>query len=917
MSERSDDASDDVIVDAEIVEPDDGPAADAGEAVIEPAGDHGDDIEEAEVVGENFLSDPSLLAMLRDTTGETARDRPGPADQPDATGGPVTDPAAPPSHPGEDPGDDPPEDPGEGLSEDPGDHPAENPTGRPDPDGPVHHQVGDLANGPADELAAVPLTGAADHAASTDSLDDRPSFPRLSARTQRFTLGEPRNVTVSGDGGRIMFLRSKHGTDPVNCLWVVDAASGAERLVADPAELLVDGDAGDLPAEERARRERARESAGGITGYAVDDDATIAAFALAGRLFAADLDSGEARELLVEGPVFDPRPDPTGRRIAYASGSVLRVAALDGTSRVVAGRDDEPATVSWGSADFVAAEEMGRFRGYWWSPDGTAVAVARVDTAPMRIAHIGDPADPQAEPVAHRYPFAGTPNPEVSLHVVAAADAADANGDADADAMVDIEWDRRRFEYLTDVSWSSHGLLVATQSRDQRNVEVRRADPTSGDTAVVFADTDSAWVELVEGVPRFGDSGQLVTCADRDGARRLLIDGEAVTPTDLQVRTVVDVGPAGVVLLANPIDDATVLHVWRVGPDGELVALTDEPGMHNAAAGGDTVVIRTATLDESRTYWDTLDGIELASFAAEPNLRVNAQVSFLGLRRLATTVVLPHDHDGSSLPVLVDPYGGPHALRSVRAQLAHASSQWFADQGFAVVITDGRGTPGRGSEWERAIHLDLATAILEDQVDALEQAAAEHECLDLNRVGIRGWSFGGYLAALAVLLRPDRFHAAVAGAPVTEWRLYDTHYTERYLGQPDERPGDYDASSLLPLASGLSRPLLLIHGLADDNVTAAHTLQLSSALLAAGKPHEVLPLVGVTHMTPQEVVAENLLLHQLDFLRRALPAPPGAPPSPAESAPAESSPAAESPAPPDTSAPMSSAPEVDADYGAP
>jgi dipeptidyl-peptidase-4 len=223
--------------------------------------------------------------------------------------------------------------------------------------------------------------------------------------------------------------------------------------------------------------------------------------------------------------------------------------------------------------------------------------------------------------------------------------------------------------------------------------------------------------------------------------------------------------------------------------------------------------------------------------------------------------------------VLLDPYGGPHALRALRSHLPHLVSQWFADQGFAVVVADGRGTPGRGSEWERAIDGDLASAALEDQIDALEQAAAELGCLDLDRVAIRGWSFGGYLAALAVLLRPDRIRAAIAGAPVTEWRLYDTHYTERYLGDPEVQPAVYDGSSLLPLAGGLSRPLLLIHGLADDNVFAAHTLQLSSELLAAGRAHELLPLVGVTHMTPQEVVAENLLLHQLDFLRRSLDLP--------------------------------------------
>jgi dipeptidyl-peptidase-4 len=168
------------------------------------------------------------------------------------------------------------------------------------------------------------------------------------------------------------------------------------------------------------------------------------------------------------------------------------------------------------------------------------------------------------------------------------------------------------------------------------------------------------------------------------------------------------------------------------------------------------------------------------------------------------------------------------------------------------------------------VHGDLATAPLDDQIEALHGVAQLVEGLDLSRVAIRGWSFGGYLAALAVLRRPDVFHAAIAGAPVTEWRLYDTHYTERYLGDPAQRTGAYEVSSLLPLAPDLTRPLLLIHGLADDNVVAAHTLQLSSALLAAGRPHEVLPLVGVTHMTPQETVAENLLLHQLEFLRRSL-----------------------------------------------
>jgi dipeptidyl-peptidase-4 len=235
---------------------------------------------------------------------------------------------------------------------------------------------------------------------------------------------------------------------------------------------------------------------------------------------------------------------------------------------------------------------------------------------------------------------------------------------------------------------------------------------------------------------------------------------------------------------------------------------------------------------------------------------------------------MPTDYDGDNpLPVLLDPYGGPHGPRVLAAHNAHLTSQWFADQGFAVVVADGRGTPGRSPAWEKAIRDDL-TLSLDDQVEALH-GLAERFPLDLTRVAIRGWSYGGWLAGLAVLRRPDVFHAGIAGAPVADWRLYDTHYTERYLGDPAASPATYANSSLvtdegLSAPAGTHRPLMIVHGLADDNVVVAHALRLSSALLAAGRPHEVLPLSGVTHMTPQEQVAENLLLLQVDFLRRSL-----------------------------------------------
>ncbi len=263
---------------------------------------------------------------------------------------------------------------------------------------------------------------------------------------------------------------------------------------------------------------------------------------------------------------------------------------------------------------------------------------------------------------------------------------------------------------------------------------------------------------------------------------------------------------------------------------------------------------------------------DIRSLAESPLVEPNVELLCVGPRKLWAALCCPRFREPDrKLPVLLDPYGGPAPPDGPEGaqRVPH----------LAVVRRPGlrrgrRSTagarPGAGATWERAVHLDLAGPVLEDQVDALQLVAAEHPELDLAEVAIRGWCFGGYLAALAVLRRPDVFHAAVAGAPVTEWRLYDTHYTERYLGDPKENADVYDRSGLLGVAKSLRRPLLLIHGLADDNVVAAHTLQLSRALLAAGRPHEVLPLSGVTHMTPQEVVAENLLLLQLDFLRQSL-----------------------------------------------
>ncbi len=679
------------------------------------------------------------------------------------------------------------------------------------------------------------------------------SFPRQQARTQRFTLGAPRNFTVTPDGGHVYFLRTASATSRANGLWAFDTATRAETLLVDPNALLTDPE--DLSPEERARRERSREQAAGLVGYSTDRDVARAAFALSGRLFVVDLASGEVRELPVDGSVLDPRVDPTGRRVGYVSAGALHVVDLEsGDDRVVAAPDGDD--VTWGLAEFIAAEEMGRYRGYWFSPDGEHVLAARVDNSPVLRWHIADPANPATPAAEIAYPAAGTANAVVGVAIFGL------DGE-----RTDVEWDRAAFPYLSTASWSSHGRpLLQVQSRDQRRVQVLAVGPSG--VEVVSDESDPKWLEIVPGVPRWAPDGSLVQVLPRDGANRLVVGGETWTPDGFQVRSVLDIDED--VLVTASTDDPTQVHVYRVTAD-RVERVSTEDGVHGAARGGDVTVLSSSGLGHFGAAVTVSSGGGIKSFAETPVITPEARHLTVGERGLRVALLFPAGHvKGTKLPVLLDPYGGPHAQRVLSARNAYLTSQWLADQGFAVLVVDGRGTPGRGPEWERAIAFDFAGATLEDQVDALQAVAAQEEDLDLTRVGIRGWSYGGYLAALAVLRRPDVFHAGIAGAPVTDWSLYDTHYTERYLGHPDEKPEVYETNSLIADAPKLERPLMIVHGLADDNVVAAHTLRLSSALLAAGRPHTVLPLSGVTHMTPQEQVAENLLLLQVDFLKRSL-----------------------------------------------
>lgn len=672
------------------------------------------------------------------------------------------------------------------------------------------------------------------------------TLPRQHARTARFTYGVPRDFTVSPDGARVIFLRSSSGDDPVNRLWSLTTATGEERLLADPG---APASGAALSEAERARRERTRERASGIVAYATDAAVTKAVYALDGALHTVDLLTGEQTALGLTGA--DPRLDPAGRHVAFVSGGALHVGERpllvpDGTD------------VTWGLPEHVAGESMGRHRGYWWSPGGDRLLAARVDNSAVQKWCLAEPSEPGRPPRSMAYPPAGSANADVSLWLVTLEG-----------RRTEVVWDRAAFEYVAAVSWTGQGLLVLVQSRDQRKTCVLEVDPGGGATTVLREDTDDAWLELVRGVPARTQAGELVWTVDRDDTRRLMVGDDVVTPPGLQVLEILSVD--GDTVLVRACEEPTERHLYAYSRAGGLVRVTSEPGVHTGTrTGGVTVVVRRS-LEEHGVRVSAGEHV-IAAHAAVPVLRPRVELVPLGKRELRTAILFPADHEPGSrrLPVLLSPYGGPMGARVLRHLDGFAIEQWFADQGFAVLVTDGRSTPGRGPAWERAVRFDKLTVVLEDQIDALRAAADRHPDLDLGRVAIRGWSYGGYLAAAAVLRHPGVFHVAVAGAPVTDARLYDTHWQERYLGHPDEHPDAYDRSSLLADAPRLERPLMLVHGLADDNVFAAHTLRLSAALLAAGRPHTVLPLSGVTHMAAQEEVAENLLLLELDFMRRHL-----------------------------------------------
>lgn len=800
-------------------------------------------------------------------------------------------------------------------------------------------------------------------------------FPRLRARTLRFGCGAPRSAQTVGDGSRALFLRSDGPEDLVTALWLSwfdESGEHHETKLADPRELLgATADSEDVPAEEKARRERAREGGTGIVGYSADDDGNRIVFTINGRLFLTEIawndETGapepHTRELAGEWldedpemytPVLNPRIAPDGEHVLYTTGSYLmlvdiggelgdRITAVYGVS--VEDEDGNPAENTWkiGLAEFVAGEEMDRYDGFWWAPDSQHVLFESFDTADEPTWYISDPADPEKPAAGRRYPRALTRNADVYLTVITLAfDENDRYAGITGNA--DVDWDREAYEYVAAVSWRrGHDPLVLVQNRRQTRDQVLEvavaADGAAlGATRVLEEHANEQWIDLVHGTPAYTPDDRLV-CSLNDMAtdtNRLTVDGRPFTPAGWNVRTVLAVTDEDVLAVVQRAPeiatevprawagsgtasdaeslfgghDARSFDVVSMGYDGSVAPITTEPGQWTAsrgargmvvsgrdmrsararmrhivtrrAVGGVTDAVIAANTSDAANTTD-ITAADITSTAAEPGFTPNVTFTRLGEHRLYTAIIAPSPSSpyahADKLPVLMKPYGGPGFQQVVASQSFYWEDQWWADQGFLVVTADGRGTTGRGPAWDRAIFENMKGVTLADQIEAVNALPEAVSRLnadgrrpgvpapDLDKVCMIGWSYGGFLSALAVLDAPNVFKAACAGAPPTDWTLYDTHYTERYLGLD---PDVYYRNGIVQDAPKLERPLMLIHGFADDNVTIAHSLRLSQALMAAGRPHTFLPLTGITHMTNDETVAENLLTLQRDFLRDAL-----------------------------------------------
>lgn len=696
-------------------------------------------------------------------------------------------------------------------------------------------------------------------------------FQELAA-TRNYTLGAPTRVTPLPDGKAVLYLRS--GPRDFNQrLYRFDIATGTERELITPAALL-GGQEEHVSVAEKARRERMRITARGFVGFDLTHDGKTLLLALSGKLYAVDLASGKPKQLPGEGWIA-PKFSPDGKKVAALKDGEVFVIDL-AAAKVVQVTHGASETLRHGEAEFAAQEEMDRRDGFWWSPDSQFIAYEEADLSPVEMHYIADPLHPEAPPAAFRYPRAGTNNAIVRLGVVAAK----------GGKTVWVPWDNKAYPYLNRVVWAKHGALsLSVMNRAVTEQKLLAADAKTGQTKLLWTERDAAWIELPKGdsYPRYLKDGSYLWASERSGDWQLehhRADGSLIgpiTPAGFRFDAIEDINEDTGTIVITGGTERISRGVYRAAiTGGTPVALAADRGLNGAEFGDQhSVYAHSYDLIDGTTGTDirTLDGKTLArvpSAAEAPPFIPGVEYLTVGARGFDALVVRPRDFDASrKYPVIVSEYTGPAAKMVLASPRQSFERQCMADRGYIVVTLDNRGVPGHGRDWLRAIKGNFIDVPLADQADGLKALAEKVPQMDIAHTGVIGWSHGGYFAAIAAMRRPDVYAAAVAGAPPVEWEDYDTYYTERYMGLPQENPQGYRASAVTSYAKDLKIPLLIVSGATDDNVYFQNTMKLTGALLKAGKMYEQIVLPG-THMLADPALKAGESERVMEFFDRTL-----------------------------------------------
>lgn len=704
---------------------------------------------------------------------------------------------------------------------------------------------------------------------------DPPLFPGL-----------PRSPRFTPDGAHVAYLRLADDDRERLDLWRVDLATGRHELWVDSARL-AGAAAGAETEAEKAERERRRDFARGITAFRFSPDGRRLLLPVDGTALMMDLPDGGIEAITPPGTrQTDMHFSPDSSALTYVRDGNLYHNHL-GTVRETPLTADGGGFVSNGIADFIAQEEMHRYDGYWWSPDSRWLAFTRVDESPVNESLRFEIEAESVTAVPQRYPYAGSENADVRLLVI----------HVETGSIREIPYHVEQDDYLARVGWLGGRLAVQRQSRDQRTLDLCLFDPETGDGERLLSETSSTWINLHDNLtPLPGDGGEIrfLWTSERTGRSHLYLyeGGElhALTDGEGRVNRVLWADRRHA-LVTGWFDTPTEQHLFEVPLDGGTVRrLTYQAGWHDldVCTDGNRVLDRMVSLNVPGRL-DLLGIAGNGESLREQTLvedRVHEQHPYrpyveehvtpeLGVltaedgQKLHYRLTLPAGpQPAGGHPVIVYVYGGPGVQR-VRNEWPPLLLQLFSARGYGVLELDNRGTGNRERRFEAPIHGHLGGAEVRDQVKGA-RFLATLPWVNPDRIGVFGHSYGGYMTLMCLLQQPETFKAGVAVAPVTDWHLYDTHYTERYLGTPQGNPSAYERSGVLSHARALEGRLLIVHGMADDNVLFTHTTKLIRRLQSLGLPFEMMAYPGSKHALQERDVSIHRFNLLLDFFGRQL-----------------------------------------------